>query len=63
MLNKPYNLENANSVLIAPCQVIGHPNVLLNTALYHCTYYCMLMSHAFNGLSILYHVTKYHPIK
>ena len=39
-------------------------------AVHHCTLNCTvagylftLRSHAFNGLSILYHVTPYHPIK
>ena len=29
-----YIIENANFVLIAPCQVQGHCNALLNAALY-----------------------------
>ena len=58
-----YIMENAISLLIALCQVKGHPSVLLHAALYHCTELLNadMMSHAFNGL--LYHVTMYHPIK
>ena len=52
-----YILENVNSILIALCQFKDHLSVLLNE------YFCTLMSHAFNGLSILYHVTMYQPIK
>ena len=37
MLNYQNLLENANYVLIAPCQVKGRSNTLLNTTLRHCT--------------------------